>query len=130
MSHAAGHMAGRVASNTPVPTVYVVDELVVAPGRGREFLTSYLERYAPGARRRGLVLDRVLVSPPVWLDDQSNTLTVTWTVPGADAWWQQRWAAGRDPDVAAWWADADAALVSRRRTTSCALDDVAAVSDV
>jgi len=112
------------------PAVYIVDEMEVVPGRAREFLASYLERYAPGAGERGLTLDRILVSPPVWLADQSNTVTVTWTVTGADAWWQQRWAAGRDPEVAAWWAAADECLVSRRRTTSCALDDLAAVTDV
>ncbi|WP_430331274.1 hypothetical protein [Rhodococcus sp. ACT016] len=118
------------AAADAAPTVYVVDEMEVVPGRAREFLASYLEQYAPGARERGLTLDRILVSPPVWLADQSNTVTVTWTVTGADAWWQQRWAAGRDPDVAAWWKAADASLVSRRRTTSCALDDLEAVTDV
>lgn len=118
------------AADDAAPTVYIVDEMEVVPGRAREFLASYLEQYAPGARARGLTLDRILVSPPVWLTDQSNTVTVTWTVPGPDAWWQQRWAAGRDPDVAAWWASADESLVSRRRTTSSALDDLEAVTDV
>ncbi|MDH6281007.1 hypothetical protein [Prescottella agglutinans] len=112
------------------PTVYIVDEMEVVPGRAREFVASYLEQYAPGARARGLTLDRILVSPPVWLTDQSNTVTVTWTVTGADAWWQQRWAAGRDPAVAAWWAAADESLVSRRRTTSSALGDLEVVTDV
>ncbi|WP_305094140.1 hypothetical protein [Prescottella sp. R16] len=111
-------------------TVFVVDEMVAAPGRGRAFLDAYLERYAPGARDRGLVLDRILVAPPVWLDDGSNTVTVTWTAPGTDAWWRQRWAAGRDPDVAAWWAWADTELVRRERTTACAADALAAVTDV
>ena len=112
------------------PTVYIVDEMEVVPGRAREFVASYLEQYAPGARARGLTLDRILVSPPVWLTDQSNTVTVTWTITGADAWWQQRWAAGRDPAVATWWATADESLVSRRRTTSSALDDLVVVTDV
>ncbi|NKV70660.1 hypothetical protein GS941_19740 [Rhodococcus hoagii] len=103
---------------------------VVRPGRGREFISAYLERYAPGAEARGLTLDRALVSPPVWLDDQSNTVTVTWTVTGVDAWWQQRWAAGRDPGVAHWWAEADDWLLSRNRSTSCPVEDLAAVTDV
>ncbi|CAM2778187.1 NIPSNAP domain-containing protein [Prescottella defluvii] len=111
-------------------TVYIVDEMEVVPGRARAFLASYLERYAPGAKARGLTLDRVLVSPPVWLTDQSNTVTVTWTVAGADEWWQQRWAAGRDPSVAQWWADADDWLIRRSRSTSCAADDVTAVTSV
>ncbi|MCA1004530.1 hypothetical protein LCL87_02255 [Rhodococcus hoagii] len=117
-------------THTAEATVYIVDEMVVRPGRARAFLSAYLERYAPGAESRGLTLERALVSPPVWLDDQSNTVTVTWTVPGADAWWQQRWAAGRDPDVARWWADADDWLISRTRSTSCAVEDLAAVAGV
>ncbi|MCD7049480.1 hypothetical protein [Prescottella equi] len=117
-------------THTAEAIVYIVDEMVVRPGRGREFLSAYLERYAPGAEARGLTLDRALVSPPVWLDDQSNTVTVTWTVPGVEAWWQQRWAAGRDPGVAQWWAEADDWLLSRNRSTSCPVEDLAAVAGV
>ncbi|RDI35574.1 hypothetical protein DEU38_10151 [Rhodococcus sp. AG1013] len=123
-------MTSPETAETLESVVYVVDEMVVAPGQGRAFLASYLEEYAPGARARGLTLDRILVSPPVWLDDQSNTVTVTWTVHGADAWWQQRWAAGRDPDVAQWWASADRSLTSRRRSTACAAADLPVVTDV
>ena len=129
MARAADGTADGTAS-APPPAVYIVDEMEVVPGRAREFLASYLKQYAPGARARGLTLDRILVSPPVWLADQSNTVTVTWTVPGTDAWWRQRWAAGRDPDLAAWWASADAVLVRRHRTTSCAVSDLEAVADV
>ncbi|NEW42656.1 hypothetical protein GV794_27565 [Nocardia cyriacigeorgica] len=112
------------------PAIYIVDEMVAPPGQGRAFLDRYLRQYAPGARDRGLVLDRVLVSPPVWLNEQSNTITVSWTVHGAERWWRQRLGASRDPEVAAWWRTADDLLVSRRRTTSCAYEDVEGLSDV
>ncbi|TLF72584.1 hypothetical protein [Nocardia cyriacigeorgica] len=110
--------------------IYIVDEMVAPPGHGHAFLDRYLREYAPGARERGLELDRVLVSPPVWLAEQSNTITVSWTVRGAQQWWNQRLAASRDPQVAQWWRTADEMLVSRRRTTGCAYDDVEAVTDV
>nr|WP_280236821.1 hypothetical protein [Nocardia cyriacigeorgica] len=104
--------------------------MIALPGQGRSFLEMYLHQYAPGARDRGLVLDRVLVSPPVWLDEQSNTITVSWTVHGAEQWWRQRLGASRDPAVAQWWRTADELLVDRRRTTSCAYEDVEALADV
>ncbi|WP_306042910.1 hypothetical protein [Nocardia cyriacigeorgica] len=112
------------------PVIYIVDEMVAPPGRGRAFLDLYLREYAPGARERGLELDRVLVSPPVWLAEQSNTITVSWTVRGAQQWWRQRLGASRDPQVAQWWQAADELLVSRRRTTACGCDDVEVLADV
>ncbi|MDT2006068.1 hypothetical protein FXW78_17640 [Rhodococcus opacus] len=110
--------------------VYVVDEMVVAPGGARAFLAAYMERYAPGAIARGLTLDRVLVAPPVWLEDQSNSLTVSWTVRGARAWWQQSLLARHDAEVLRWWADADQLLTSRRRTVSCSPADMEGAGDV
>ncbi|ABG94097.1 conserved hypothetical protein [Rhodococcus jostii RHA1] len=110
--------------------VYIVDEMVVEPGRARAFLADYLERYVPGAIARGLTLDRVLVSPPVWLEDQSNTLTVSWTLRGVRAWWQQSLLARHDAEVLRWWADADEFLTTRRRTVSCSPADVEAMTDV
>ncbi|WP_370012224.1 hypothetical protein [Nocardia cyriacigeorgica] len=112
------------------PLIYIVDEMVAPPGQGRAFLDLYLREYVPGARERGLELDRVLVSPPVWLDGQPNTITVSWTVRGAEQWWRQRLGASRDPEVAAWWGRADDVLISRRRTTSCEYEDVEALGDV
>ncbi|MFC9838546.1 hypothetical protein ACFVKB_32735 [Rhodococcus sp. NPDC127530] len=110
--------------------VYIVDEMVVESGRARAFLADYLERYVPGASARGLTLDRVLVSPPVWLEDQSNTLTVSWTLRGAGAWWRQSLLARHDAEVLCWWADADEVLLSRRRTISRSPADVVAMTDV
>ena len=49
-------------------------------GKGRELLAAYKERYVPGAQARGMVLERIVVSPPVWFADASNRLTISWTV--------------------------------------------------
>ena len=109
------------------PPVYVIDELVVRPGEGRAVLDHYLAHYAPGAKARGMALERVLVSPPVWMDDQSNTLTITWTVAGAEGWWGMRLAATADPEVAAFWEAAADRLVSRRRSFAAEAQDVEAL---
>lgn len=106
-------------------TLYVVDEIVARPGRARAFLEAYMERYAPGASARGLVLERVLVSPPMWLDDQSNTLIITWTLQGgAPAWWQMSFQARSDAAVTQWWAEADEMAMSRKRSYMSAVADV------
>lgn len=109
------------------PKVYVVDELVAKPGDGRALLDAYMADYAPGARARGMTLEQVLVSPPLWADDQPNTLTITWSVAGAAGWWAMRLAAGADPGAVAFWKAAAERLVSRARRFAAAPDDVEAL---
>lgn len=111
-------------------TIYVVDEIVARPGEARAFLNAYMERYAPGARARGLVLERVLLSPPLWLEEQSNTLTITWTLQGVPAWWQMSLQARPDPAVASWWTEVDDMVVSRKRLFMSSIEDVEVLSDV
>ncbi|MFC4604933.1 hypothetical protein [Rhodococcus kronopolitis] len=112
------------------PTVYVIDRVVTRPGRAREFVDAYLAEYAPGARERGMTLERVLVSPPVWFDDESNTVTATWALDGADAWWQMTWQGRPDPALGRWWARMDELLVERSRSVASAAGDVDGLSDV
>ena len=110
--------------------VYVMDELVARPGEGRRVLGDYLDRYAPGAKARGMTLEHVLVSPPVWMDDQSNTITIVWSVTGAEGWWGMRLAATMDPEVTAFWSSAEARLVSRKRSFAAAPEHVGPLCDV
>ncbi len=110
--------------------VHAIDEIVANPGEGKALLEDYLARHGPGARARGMVLEQVLVSPPMWLDDQSNTLVFRWSLAGAGAWWQMRFVGGNDPDVAAWWADVDARAVSRRRFFASEPTDIERLCDV
>ena len=111
-------------------TIYIVDEVVTRPGEGRAFLDVYMKRYAPAAQARGLTLDRVLVSPPLWLDDQSNILTITWTLQGAPAWWQMSFRSRTDPSVTSWWAEVDEKVVSRKRSYMSATADIEALTNV
>lgn len=110
--------------------IQVIDEIVARPGEARALLDDYLARYAPGARARGMILEQILVSPPMWLDDQSNTLTIRWSLADAAAWWQMRAVGGSDPDVAAWWAEVDARAVSRRRSFAADPADIEALCNV
>jgi hypothetical protein len=112
-------------------TVYVIDQVTPRPGMAQRFLAAYLERYAPGARARGMTLEHSWVAPPVWLDDGANTLTFVWSVRGAAGWWAMAATARQDPAVADWWWNEAAAMVaSRQRSFASSPADVGSLADV
>lgn len=111
-------------------TIYIVDRVVLTPGSARSFIDAYLSEYAPTARERGMTLDRLLVSPPVWVDGETNTVTATWTVPGPAQWWQAAVRGRHDPGPARWWASKAPLIVERSRSMEAAVDDVHALCDL
>jgi len=111
-------------------TIYVVDEFVVAPGQGEALLQEYLAGYGPGAQARGFSLDRVLVSPPLWNHHAPNTVTVSWTIDGAGAYWNTLFQSRSDEALAQWWQDFSKKVITRRRTVHAAAADLEALADV
>ena len=117
-------------ATTPV-TVFVIDDLTAVPGRGEDLQRAYLERYAPGARQRGMTLLHQLVSPPCWLPDGSNRLLFVWTVAGAAGIWAMKHAGRQDPRLEAWWTGQAAPLVAARTRAICAdPSDLVRLADV
>ena len=113
------------------PTVFVIDDLVTKPGLGEAVLRAYLERYAPGARRRGMTLLHQWVSPPYWLPDGANRLTFVWSVAGPGGAWGMKHAGRQDPALIAWWNEEAPRLVdSRTRSISAEAPDLARLGDV
>jgi hypothetical protein len=113
-----------------VADVYVVDRVVTRPGCAKDFIDRYLAEYAPGARERGMSLQDILVSPPIWFADQSNTVTITWSLPSAKAWWEMTWKGRPDASIGQWW-DRVADLVSERtRSVAAAPNDIDELCDV
>jgi hypothetical protein len=110
--------------------VFVIDRVVTKPGCARTFVNTYLAEYAPGARSRGMTLCDVLVSPPIWSDDLSNTVTISWTLPSAQAWWEMTWKGRPDPAVGEWWSRISKLVVERSRSVAAAADDVDGLCDV
>jgi hypothetical protein len=110
--------------------VLVIDRVVTRPGCARRFVDTYLAEYAPGAATRGMALRTVLVSPPIWLDDQSNTVTITWALPSAQAWWEMTWKGRPDPALGPWWDRIGALVVERTRSVAAAAVDVDGLCDV
>jgi hypothetical protein len=111
--------------------VFVIDRVVTWPGCARQFVDTYLAEYAPGARERGMTLRDVLVSPPIWFDNEGvNTITITWTLPSAQAWWQMTWKGRPDSALAQWWAQVGELVVERSRSFAAAATDVDRLCDV
>lgn len=110
--------------------VFVVDRVVTRPGCARQFVDTYLAEYAPGARSRGMTLRDVLVSPPIWFTDQANTVTITWTLPSAQAWWEMTWKGRPDPSLGQWWSRIAELVTERSRSVAAAADHVAGLCDV
>jgi hypothetical protein len=105
---------------TTPPTVFVIDDLTAKPGQGEALERAYLERYAPGAARRGMKLVHRLVSPPYWLPDGSNRLLFIWTLPGPGGAWAMKHAGRQDPELVAWWTEEAPRLVAARTRAICA----------
>jgi len=110
--------------------VFVIDRVVTKPGCAKTFIDAYLAEYAPGARTRGMTLCDILVSPPIWLEDQSNTVTITWTLPSPRAWWEMTWKGRPDPALGEWWSRIGELVAERSRSVATASDDVDGLSDV
>lgn len=112
------------------PTIFIIDELIAAPGNGPALLAAYKERYVPGAQARGMVLQRIVVSPPLWLNEASNRLTAIWTVAGASGWWGQAVQARYDVAVGEFWPSIDGLIISRIRHFGAADEEMEQISNV
>jgi hypothetical protein len=110
--------------------VFIVDRVITKPGCARKFVSTYLAEYAPGARFRGMTLCDILVSPPIWFDDDVNTVTATWSLPSVQAWWQMTWQGRPDPTLGEWWSGISELVAERSRSVAAAADDVDGLCDV
>jgi hypothetical protein len=72
----------------------------------------------------------ILVSPPIWFTDQTNTVTITWTLPDARAWWEMTWKGRPDARLGRWWDGVAALICTRSRSVAAAAEDVDGLCDV
>jgi len=120
----------RSSPGVLVTDVYVVDRVVTRSGCAKDFIDCYLADYAPGARERGMSLRDILVSPPIWFADRPNVVTITWSLPSAQAWWEMTWKGRPDPELARWWDSIGHLVVERDRSVAAAANDVERLCDV
>ncbi len=111
-------------------TIYILDQVTPKPGQAQAFLAAYMERYAPAALERGMTLVNRLVSPPMWLKEQSNTLQITWSVKGAGAWWAMSHQGRRNPAVKEFWESVQPMIVTRHRSFLSDVADVESICNV
>lgn len=102
--------------------VYILDQITVQPGQAATYRDAYLAGYAPKARKRGMTLEHVRMTPPFEWREGSNTLHFLWSVDGVDGWWAMRIGGvdGKPLDTsglanADWWEEFAHLVVSRRR---------------
>ncbi|MBF0662053.1 hypothetical protein [Rhodococcus sp. (in: high G+C Gram-positive bacteria)] len=110
--------------------IFVVDRVITKPGCARTFVDRYIAEYVPGGRGRGMTLDRILVSPPLWSDDEANIVTITWSVDGAESWWNMTRQGRRDPELGRWWSDMNEYITERSRTMAAQAADIEGLADV
>ncbi len=108
----------------------MIDRVVTAPGAGERFVAAYLDGYAPGARARGMALDSLLVSPPMWRDDDGNTVTAIWRLDGVGGWWDMTRAGRGDPALRGWWDGVAPLIVERSRSMAASAPDVDGLCEV
>ncbi|MEE3066046.1 MAG: hypothetical protein VYA67_19220 [Actinomycetota bacterium] len=110
--------------------IFVIDRVETRPGCARRFVDTYLAEYVPGARDRGMTLRDILVSPPIWFNDDANVITVIWTLPNAKAWWEMTWKARPDSALGEWWSRISELVTTRSRSFAAAAQHVDGLCDV
>ena len=112
-------------------TVYLIDQVTPKPGLAQAFVQAWRERYVPGAQARGMRLEHIWVTPPLWLEDQSNTLTIIWSVRGAEGFWSMSYQGRQDPSLQDWWWNEAAPMIeSRQRHVASDVADLAKLGAV
>jgi len=94
--------------------ILVIDEVWPLTGMVETYRDAYLADYAPAARRRGMTLEAVLLTPPLVLAEGGNRLTFVWSIPDASGFWPVRFA---DEDTKHAWWDRSAAMTHRQERT-------------
>jgi len=97
--------------------IRLLDEIEVEAAQLPALRRLLADHYRPGAATRGMRLEAEWVSPPLALQDASNTLWLLWQLADLGAWWSMRAQAAVDPAVAALWQQVDGLCRTRRRHT-------------
>lgn len=93
-------------------------------------MDRYLTEYAPGALERGMTLERVPVSPPIWFTDESNTVTVIGELDGPQTWWAMTAIGRPDEGLGRWWSQMEPLVTSRTRSMASTAADLDRLCDV
>ena len=112
------------ASDPGADPVYVIDELVLQPGRLDAFLSAMETRYRPGAEARGQRLVQTLVTPPTATEGVAQSVILIWVLDGVPGFWTMR-SQNSTEEVAAWWDECETFVQTRSRRFAAAPDAIA-----
>lgn len=101
------------ALDTPL---YCIDRFVTKPGDGAAFLEYFLGEYLEKAQGYGMELKSRLVSPPIWLDNASNTIELVWGIAGFNGWAAMVNASRYEPETLTWWPSVHERVLSHDRS--------------
>lgn len=107
------------AESGPDAPIYVLDELVIRPGRLQAFLEALEARYRPGAEARGQRLLHRWVTPPTATEGVEQTLMLVWQLDGVPGFWRMR-SQNAAPEIAGFWAESESFVASRSRRFAAA----------
>jgi hypothetical protein len=93
--------------------ILIMDEVEVHAGSAGAFHDAYLQRYAPGAKKRGMTLESSWRTPVADIPERPATLYFIWSVPDSQAWWAMR--VGTDDEKKTWWHSVEDLILRRRR---------------
>lgn len=111
--------------------IFIVDNIVTLPGRGRDVHRLYMSEYVPGSSARGLLLCHAWVSPPVWIEaGHANTLTYVWSVNGVSGYWAAEGMARWDSTTPDFWRSLETMIQHRTRKVMAEADDIESLCDV
>jgi len=92
--------------------VQILDDVTLTNDQVALWLGQFHDRYLPGARGRGMRLERVWRTPA---GRGTTTVHILWSLPVVRAFFAMRGAASADPEVAAFWAATDGYALARER---------------
>lgn len=110
--------------------IFIVERITTHPGCAEKLVAAIHDDYLPLATARGMSLDRILVSPPIWDPELSNEVTVTWTVPDTAAWWQMAKGGRADRRSAEFWTNHADLIAHRERSMAAPSGIVQELADV
>lgn len=102
--------------------IFILDEIIVKPGKTAAYCEAFDRDYAPGAQRRGMRSEGRWRNPPMQdFEELPATLYFLWSVEDVAGWWRMRMSRtpeGMDErfEKHRWWQESEPLTLGRKRS--------------
>lgn len=96
--------------------IYCIDRFVTKPEQGKEFLEFFMSEYLEKAQSYGMTLKSTLISPPLWLNNASNTVEIVWAISGFNGWANMVNSSRYQQETLAFWREVRQRVISHDRS--------------